>query len=264
MTLIASRNRNGVAYMKIRCLMIVCFFIYLSTVSCAGDPLLNPDRKSEANYSYKDIKITNHSSYAVGVCEFSDCDFNVPAGQTQAVPVRYFNYDKSKPPEYLRITIQTAANRQVATLKEMSLTPFITEGTEVKWMGNFSGPHSFIVTSELAARAADLFKDDEDYSDEIDSDLKFSSLLNLLDSNLTLKSEIFRDFIEVTLPENDSEVFWGQGATTDPDGATVDGGIVVNHWRYERMSKVADKVLFSEYTKHVSFVCNDGGCFPEI
>jgi hypothetical protein len=250
--------------MKIRCLMTRCSFIYLCTVSCAGDPLLNPDRKSEERYSYKDIKITNNSSHAIGVCEFLDCDFNIPAGQTQTVPVRYFNYDKSKPSEYLSVTIQTAAERQVATLKGMSLTPFFTEGTEIKWIGNFSGPHSFIVTAELAAQALELFKDDEEYSDEIDSDLKFSSTLNLLDSNLTLKSEIFRDFIELTLPENDSEVFWGQGTTTDLDGATADGGIVVNHWRYERMSKMANKVLFSEYTNHVSFVCSDGGCFPEI
>ena len=241
---------------------IIFALLFIDIAGCAADPLLKPVGQSDDNYSYKDITITNNSAHAVGVCEFSNCEFNVPAGETATVPVRYFSLDKTKTQDYLSVTIQTAANRQIATLKSMSWSPFLTEGSEIKWLGSFSGPHSFTVTAELAALAAELLKDDEDYSRDVESDWKFARALNHSDANLTLKSQIFQEVVEVTLPENDTEIYWGIGATTEPDGGTAEGNIVVNGWRYERVSKVFNKVLFSGYTTHVSFTCSNGGCFP--
>jgi hypothetical protein len=249
--------------MKRRYKQVLFVIIFLQVIGCADDPLLKPVEQNSDNYSFKDIKITNNSADAVGLCENYYCDFNVPAGQTSTVQLRYLNFDKTKTQDYLRITIQTAANRQIAVLKSISWPPFLKEGSEIKWLGNFSGPHSFLVTAELAAQAAGRLKDDEDYSRDIESDWEFARLLNLSDANLTLKSQIFQEIIEVTLPENDSEIFWGSGSTAEPDGLTAEGNIVVNGWRYERVPKSVNKVLFSGYTKHVNFTCNNGGCFPD-
>ena len=120
------------------------------------------------------------------------------------------------------------------------------------------------MTAELAALAANLISDHNDYNRDGAEELKFPKALNQLDRSMTIRSQIYQELVVLTLPEGDSEIYWGEAETSEPDGTTGDRGIVVSGWRYIKVKHELNNTLFSAYTASVSFTCTNGGCFPEL
>jgi hypothetical protein len=235
----------------------------ISIFGCEHDPLLGSSKPGEGHYESKSILITNSSSHAVGVCDYYYCDINIPSGETATVGVRFFSYEKGEERDFVRITIRTLSDRIAAPLKDSDKSFFMTEGNEIRWLGNFSGHHSFTVTKELADAAVYYLQGDNDFREQ--REIKFAKMLNSLDPYLTVKGDLSQNIIEIALPESDTEIYWGMGATTQPDGVSAGGAsISTGGWLYEQRQKEPSINLFNGFTSSTNFSCTYVACIPDL
>jgi hypothetical protein len=241
---------------------VLLIIIFILQSACGADPFIQAlSREDDDRRASRMITVTNDSAYEIAVCaQFSACFFTVAPGTTGSGTIKFDKYDESADNQPISVSIQRTGDRQVFSYTGSWNELFREEGAEVRWAGNFSGVHSFQISTELSNLVSNNENPGSYYRYSKESLTRISLALNDLDQNWKLR-EYYGSDIEITAPPHDTVLYFGtRNAAGTP--APADGNsFVKDGWIFSRLDGSSSSQLFNNYTKSTNFTCRTGGCF---